>query len=77
MVRRNYDVGGISSLWELEFSRKQADLAEFRQMNAGLLTRDPRKRERSKVNQPGARAKWIWLEEALTDERRERVSISE
>ncbi|KHN74746.1 putative 40S ribosomal protein S9, mitochondrial [Toxocara canis] len=44
---------------------------------AGLLTRDPRKRERSKVNQPGARAKWIWLEEALTDERRERVSISE
>lgn len=27
---------------------------------SGLLTRDPRKRERSKVNQPGARAKWIW-----------------
>ncbi|RCN48675.1 30S ribosomal protein S9 family protein [Ancylostoma caninum] len=27
---------------------------------AGLLTSDPRKKERSKVNQPGARAKWIW-----------------
>ncbi|KAK6745641.1 hypothetical protein RB195_012014 [Necator americanus] len=27
---------------------------------AGLLTADPRKKERSKVNQPGARAKWIW-----------------
>ncbi|CAB3401415.1 unnamed protein product [Caenorhabditis bovis] len=27
---------------------------------AGLLTLDPRKKERSKVNQPGARAKWIW-----------------
>ncbi|GMS89334.1 hypothetical protein PENTCL1PPCAC_11509, partial [Pristionchus entomophagus] len=27
---------------------------------SGLLTRDPRKRERSKVNQPGARSKWIW-----------------
>ncbi|PIO60124.1 30S ribosomal protein S9 domain protein, partial [Teladorsagia circumcincta] len=26
---------------------------------AGLLTLDPRKKERSKVNQPGARAKWI------------------
>uniref|UniRef100_A0A0N4ZVK8 28S ribosomal protein S9, mitochondrial n=1 Tax=Parastrongyloides trichosuri TaxID=131310 RepID=A0A0N4ZVK8_PARTI len=26
----------------------------------GLLTLDPRKKERSKVNQPGARAKWIW-----------------
>ena len=28
--------------------------------SAGLLTLDPRKKERSKVNQPGARAKWIW-----------------
>ncbi|VDM60926.1 unnamed protein product [Angiostrongylus costaricensis] len=27
---------------------------------AGLLTYDPRTKERSKVNQPGARAKWIW-----------------
>ncbi|TKR64289.1 hypothetical protein L596_024851 [Steinernema carpocapsae] len=27
---------------------------------AGLLTGDPRRKERSKVNQPGARAKWIW-----------------
>uniref|UniRef100_A0A914W2R1 Mitochondrial ribosomal protein S9 n=1 Tax=Plectus sambesii TaxID=2011161 RepID=A0A914W2R1_9BILA len=27
---------------------------------AGLLTRDPRRRERSKVNQPGARQKWTW-----------------
>jgi len=27
---------------------------------AGLLTSDPRKKERNKVNQPGARAKWIW-----------------
>lgn len=27
---------------------------------AGLLTLDPRKKERCKVNQPGARAKWIW-----------------
>ncbi|KAI6240065.1 putative 40S ribosomal protein S9, mitochondrial [Aphelenchoides fujianensis] len=27
---------------------------------AGLLTADPRRKERSKVNQPGARAKWIW-----------------
>ncbi|CAJ0574406.1 unnamed protein product, partial [Mesorhabditis spiculigera] len=27
---------------------------------AGLLTTDPRTKERSKVNQPGARAKWIW-----------------
>lgn len=27
---------------------------------AGLLTSDPRRRERNKVNQPGARAKWIW-----------------
>ncbi|CAD6195948.1 unnamed protein product [Caenorhabditis auriculariae] len=27
---------------------------------SGLLTLDPRKKERSKVNQPGARAKWIW-----------------
>uniref|UniRef100_F1L5E8 40S ribosomal protein S9 n=1 Tax=Ascaris suum TaxID=6253 RepID=F1L5E8_ASCSU len=27
---------------------------------SGLLTRDPRRRERNKVNQPGARAKWIW-----------------
>uniref|UniRef100_A0A914HJH9 28S ribosomal protein S9, mitochondrial n=1 Tax=Globodera rostochiensis TaxID=31243 RepID=A0A914HJH9_GLORO len=27
---------------------------------AGLLSTDPRRRERSKVNQPGARAKWIW-----------------
>ncbi|EGT53222.1 hypothetical protein CAEBREN_16751 [Caenorhabditis brenneri] len=27
---------------------------------SGLLTLDPRKNERSKVNQPGARAKWIW-----------------
>ncbi|KAK0420879.1 hypothetical protein QR680_014942 [Steinernema hermaphroditum] len=27
---------------------------------SGLLTSDPRKKERSKVNQPGARAKWIW-----------------
>uniref|UniRef100_A0A0K0DZ45 Ribosomal protein S9 n=1 Tax=Strongyloides stercoralis TaxID=6248 RepID=A0A0K0DZ45_STRER len=27
---------------------------------SGLLTTDPRKKERSKVNQPGARAKWIW-----------------
>ncbi|VDN02707.1 unnamed protein product [Thelazia callipaeda] len=27
---------------------------------AGLLTSDPRKRERKKINQKGARAKWIW-----------------
>uniref|UniRef100_A0A0N5AFS9 30S ribosomal protein S9, chloroplastic n=1 Tax=Syphacia muris TaxID=451379 RepID=A0A0N5AFS9_9BILA len=27
---------------------------------AGLLTRDPRRKERNKINQPGARAKWIW-----------------
>ncbi|KAM3723594.1 putative 40S ribosomal protein S9 [Dirofilaria immitis] len=27
---------------------------------AGLLTSDPRKRERYKINQKGARAKWIW-----------------
>ena len=27
---------------------------------AGLLTRDPRRKERNKVNQPGARAKWTW-----------------
>ncbi|CAD5220982.1 unnamed protein product [Bursaphelenchus xylophilus] len=27
---------------------------------AGLLTQDPRRKERNKVNQPGARAKWIW-----------------
>uniref|UniRef100_A0AC35U1Q6 28S ribosomal protein S9, mitochondrial n=1 Tax=Rhabditophanes sp. KR3021 TaxID=114890 RepID=A0AC35U1Q6_9BILA len=27
---------------------------------SGLLTSDPRRKERSKVNQPGARAKWIW-----------------
>lgn len=27
---------------------------------AGLLTLDLRKKERSKINQPGARAKWIW-----------------
>lgn len=28
---------------------------------AGYLTIDPRHKERSKINQPGARAKWIWL----------------
>ncbi|MCP9259421.1 hypothetical protein DINM_002368 [Dirofilaria immitis] len=28
---------------------------------AGLLTSDPRKRERYKINQKGARAKWIWI----------------
>ncbi|VIO91496.1 Uncharacterized protein BM_BM7784 [Brugia malayi] len=27
---------------------------------AGLLTSDPRRRERYKINQKGARAKWIW-----------------
>jgi len=27
---------------------------------AGLLTADPRRRERSKINQPGARSKWKW-----------------
>jgi len=27
---------------------------------AGYLTTDPRRRERSKISQPGARAKWIW-----------------
>ncbi|CEF66197.1 28S ribosomal protein S9, mitochondrial [Strongyloides ratti] len=27
---------------------------------SGLLTKELRKKERSKVNQPGARAKWIW-----------------
>lgn len=27
---------------------------------AGLLTFDPRRKERNKINQPGARAKWIW-----------------
>ncbi|VBB32828.1 unnamed protein product [Acanthocheilonema viteae] len=27
---------------------------------AGLLTSDPRRRERHKINQKGARAKWIW-----------------
>ncbi|PIO67539.1 hypothetical protein TELCIR_10705 [Teladorsagia circumcincta] len=31
----------------------------------GLLTLDPRKKERSKVNQPGARAKWIWRKTTL------------
>ena len=28
---------------------------------AGLLTWDVRTRERHKVNQPGARSKWIWF----------------
>jgi len=28
---------------------------------SGLLTHDPRKRERSKINQKGARAKWRWV----------------
>ncbi|CAI2347915.1 unnamed protein product [Caenorhabditis sp. 36 PRJEB53466] len=58
--------GGMSSLpravrhgTALCIAALQPDVAEPLRL-AGLLTLDPRKKERSKVNQPGARAKWIW-----------------
>jgi hypothetical protein len=35
--------------------------SNFNYFLAGYLTTDPRRKERSKINQPGARAKWIWL----------------
>lgn len=31
-------------------------------ISAGLLTKDIRKRERKKIGQPGARAKWTWYD---------------
>uniref|UniRef100_A0A0N5BPG1 28S ribosomal protein S9, mitochondrial n=1 Tax=Strongyloides papillosus TaxID=174720 RepID=A0A0N5BPG1_STREA len=42
---------GIAALYPKQFEKLKM---------SGLLTTDPRRKERNKVNQHGARAKWIW-----------------